>query len=404
MKTVFVILDGLGDRPIKEFKGKTPLEAAKKPSLNSLATKGITGMMYPLGVGINAASDTAQLTIFGYDIEKEYFGRGPIECLGINMELKENDICFRANLATIHDNKTILDRRAGRINSTKEFVEEFDGLEIDGAKFLVKPATGYRACIVLRGNGFCERVSSNDPKKDGQFALEIKPLDNSLDAKKTAAVLNKFIELTNQKLNQNKKNIELRKQNKPQANYFLLRGAGKNHSLPTFFEKFGLKAACIAGAGLYKGIGRTMGMKVIEVEGATGLADTNIKAKINACIQALKEFDFVFLHIKATDSFGEDGNYLKKKEFIEKFDKELAPLLKQEILIVVTGDHSTPCSLKTHSGDAVPFLMHANGIRTDNAKEFGEQACMHGGLGFFCGKDVMNIVTTTLGIQKKRGE
>ncbi|MBI2598008.1 MAG: hypothetical protein HYW50_02330 [Candidatus Diapherotrites archaeon] len=196
----------------------------------------------------------------------------------------------------------------------------------------------------------------------------------------------------------------MKKQKKPQANYLLLRGAGKMQHVPSFQQRYGLKAACIAGAGLYKGIGRMLGMKVIEVKGATGLAETDISAKINACIGALKEFEFVFLHLKAPDIFGEDGNFLKKKEIIERFDKELAPLMGQDILLVVTGDHSTPCSLKTHSGDAVPFLMHGNGIRTDFVKEFGERACANGGLGFFCGKDTMNIVTTTLGIQKKTGE
>lgn len=404
MKTVFVIIDGLGDRPVKEFKGKTPLEAAKKPNLDRLAAKGITGMLYPIDCGINTGSDAAQLSIFGYSYEKEYPGRGPLECLGINMELQENDICFRANLATMNENGIIIDRRAGRIDSTKELVGELDGTEIDGIKFIVKPATGYRACIVLRGNDVSEKVTGNDPKETGKKPLQVLHKDNSDSAKKTAGAINAFLELAAKNLKENKKNAELKKQGKPQANYILLRGAGKNKKLPSFFEKHSLKAACVAGAGLYKGIGRMLGMNVLEVKGATGLANTDINAKIKTTINALKEHDFVFLHFKATDSFGEDGNYKKKKWFIENIDKGLAPLLKEDILIVVTGDHSTPCSLKTHSGDAVPFLMHANGSRTDYVKKFGERDCVHGGLGFIKGKDVMNIVTSTLGIQKKTGE
>lgn len=403
MKTVFVILDGLGDRPIKQLKNKTPLEAAKKTNLNFLAKNGITGMLYPLAPGINTGSDTAQLSILGYDIKTQYPGRGPIECLGANMEPKNNDICFRANASTLEENGVLSDRRAGRISSTKELVEEFNETTIDGIKFIVKPATGYRACIIMRGENLSEKVSSNDPKQAGTAPLKIMPLDDSQSANQTAEALNKFLDFTRKKLLENPLNKKLKQHGKPQANYLLIRGAGKMQTPPSFEEKFGLKAACIAGAGLYKGIGKMLGMKVLEVKGATGMADTNIKAKISATKKALKEFDFVFLHLKATDSFGEDGNFNGKKRFIEKFDKELKPLLKENILLIVTGDHSTPCSLKTHSGDAVPFLMHAKGTRTDNIKEFGEKTCAQGGLGFFCGKDAMNIVTTTLGIQKKTG-
>jgi len=403
MKAVFIILDGLGDRPLKELREKTPLEAAKKPNLNKLAANGITGMLYPIGPWINTGSDTAQLSIFGYEPEKYYFGRGPIECLGINMDVKENDICFRANVATLDQTGKVIDRRAGRLSSTKEFVNELDGIKIDGVEFLVKPATGYRICIIMRAKGLSEKVSSNDPKKTQQAPLKIVPLDNSAQAKKTALALEKFIKFASDKFQNNKKNIELKRSGEPQVNYILIRGAGKKHSIPSFEKRFGLKAACVAGAGLYKGIGKTLGMNVIEVKGATGLANTNIKAKISAVRKALRDFDFVFLHLKATDSFGEDGNAKGKKEFIEKFDRELSPLLREKILIVVTGDHSTPCSLKTHSGDPVPFLMNAKGIRTDFVKEFGEKTCANGGLGFFCGKDVINLVTTALGIQKKMG-
>lgn len=404
MKTVFIMFDGLGDRPIKEFSGKTPLEAAKKNNLDTLAKNGITGMLYPLEPGINCGSGIAQLSILGYDPEKYSTGRGPLECIGINMQLEENDICLRANLSTINDQGVIVDRRAERITSTKEFVEELDGLEIDGVKFLVKPATGYRACIVMRGKNLSDKVSTNDPKKEGQKPLQIKPLEETEAAKKTVEALNKFLQTAGKKLSENKKNFELKKQGKAQANYLLVRGAGKVLNVPSLKEKFGLKSACIAGAGLYKGIGRMVGMNVVEVEGATGLPDTNVQAKIQATLKALKDHDFVYLHFKATDIFGEDGKPKEKKEFIEKVDKELAPLLKEDILVVATSDHSTPCSLKTHSGDAVPFLMHAKGIRTDNVKEFGETACASGGLGFILGKDVMNLVTTTLGIQKKTGE
>ncbi|MEK6941420.1 MAG: 2,3-bisphosphoglycerate-independent phosphoglycerate mutase, partial [archaeon] len=327
MKTVFIILDGLGDRPIKEFAGKTPLEAAKKPNLNRLAKNGMTGMLYALAPGVNVGSDVAQLSIFGYQPEKYYSGRGPIECLGAGMEIKQNDICFRANISSIGEDKTIIDRRAERISSTKEFVEEFNGMEISGVKILVKPATGYRACIIFRGESLSDKVSTNDPKQNGKKALKALPLDGTKSAKKTADVLNEFLDISSKKLAQNKKNIELKRQGKLQANCLLVRGAGKAHNVPGFLEKYSLSAACIAGAGLYKGIGKMLGMKIIDAPGATGLPDTDIKAKVAHTIKALKEFDFVFLHLKATDSFGEDGNAPKKKWFIEKFDKELAPLL-----------------------------------------------------------------------------
>lgn len=390
-KIVLIICDGLGDLPVKELVNKTPLEAAKTPNLDKLARQGICGTMLARGDKIYPESHTAHLGLFGYDPKVYGIGRGPFEAAGIAMKLQPGDICFRANMGTVDDNLVIIDRRAGRIDDTSEFANLFNKTKINNITFILKKATGYRIGLVMRGKNLSANITDGDPHKTGEKVLSIKPKDETKTAALTAKTLNEFLKISHEKLKKLPSNIKREKENKLVANYFLVRGAGVYPKIPGFKKKYGLKAACIAGAGLYKGIGKILGMKVIEAKGATGKPDTNLKAKIGALKKYYQNFDFFYVHFKSTDSFGEDGNWIGKKEFIEKkIDPALKPLFKlKNVLIAVTADHSTPCKLKDHSIDPVPLLIWSKGIKADKTNYFNEKECKKGSLGLISGLDLM---------------
>lgn len=385
-KIIFIIIDGIGDKPISKFKGKTPLESAKTPNMDKLAKKGINGIMHVLKKGKAPHSDEGHLTLFGYDLKKYYPGRGPIEALGVGIKLKYGDIALRANLATVNNKLIVKDRRAGRIESTAPFVRLVNGTVIDGIKFIIKAGTSHRAAIVMRGKNLSDNITSNDPKKENKKALKVKPLNKK--AKFTADVLNKFLELAYNKF----KNHPLNKKRKLPGNYFLVRGAGHFKKIPSFKQMYNRKSCCIAGGGLYKGLGAIAGMKVLNVKGATGTPKTNVKAKFLAAVKALKQYNFVFIHIKATDVFGHDNNPNGKKQFIEKIDKNLSILMKECNLITITADHSTPCANKDHSANPVPVLICCGNFKPDSVNKFGESYCRKGKLGIMQGKDYMRKV------------
>lgn len=386
MKTIFIVIDGLGDQPVLELENKTPLGAAIKPNLDLLASQGVCGLMEPFLVQgeDKATSEGTHIGLFGY--QDHFLGRGPYEAVGLGMKLKNGDVALRVNFASVNSGMEIIDRRAGRIEKTEKLISSLKDIKIDGVKFLIKKALGHRAVLVLRpGKGILlsDKISKGDPKKVGEKPLEIKPADGSSEAAFTAKVLNSYLNKAHQILKDHIVNQKRVFQGEVPANYLLTRGAGQLRPTPSFKEKYGLKAACIAGGGLYKGIAEILGMKIIKVRGATARADTNLKGKISASIKALKNYDFIFCHIKAADGLAEDGKFLEKKEFIEKIDTSLAPLLGlKKTLVVVTGDHDTSCVLKAHCNDLVPVLIWGNGWDR-KVSSFSEKECLKGGLGKF---------------------
>jgi len=398
-KTLCVIFDGLGDRPISQFGGKTPLEAANTPNFDAIAQKSLCGVMQTLGRGVRPGSDVSHLAIFGYSMDKYYTGRGPIEVAGLGIQLQAGDVAFRGNFGTVDAEWNILDRRAGRIRVVDEFANAIDGLEIDDIQCIVKPGTAHRAGVVLRGKGLSAAVSDADPHKEGKPVWKVKPLDDSKEAAFTANVLNKFMLKSYEILNALETNKTRVATGQFPANFLLLRGAGVYPTMPKFNEKYDLKSCCIAGGGLYKGIGAFLGMDLIHVEGTTALPDTNVEAKFKKCIEMLDTYNFVFCHVKAADSLAEDGDAEGKKTFIEKSDKAAAILtnLPDNVLLIITADHSTACELKAHTADPVPILFCNPSVRTDSVSEFSERACANGGLGYIDGKDVMPQVMNLMG-------
>lgn len=398
-KTLCVIFDGLGDRPIPQFGGKTPLEAAATPNFDAIARKSLCGLMHTMGRGVRPGSDVSHLAIFGYPMEKYYTGRGPIEVAGLGIQLREGDVAFRGNFGAVDADWNILDRRAGRIRVVDEFAAAIDGLEIDGVQCIVKPGTAHRAGVVLRGRGLSAAITDADPHAEGKPVLQVAPRDNSEEAIFTARVINKFMRRSYEILDRLEANRARSAAGQFPANFLLLRGAGVYPSMPRFNEKYDLKSCCIAGGGLYKGIGAFLGMDLIHVEGANALPDTDIEAKFKAALAALEAYSFVFVHVKASDSLAEDGNPEGKKAFLEKADRAAALLrdLPDDVLLVVTADHSTACELKAHSADPVPVLFCNPSVRSDTVAAFSERAFAAGGYGFAEGRDIMPQVMNLMG-------
>lgn len=397
-KAILVVCDGLGDRQIN---GKTPLQRARRPSMNALAAKGITGIMHTIGQGITPGSDTAHLAIFGYDPYTCYQGRGVYEALGAGVELEEGDVAFRCNFATVNDNMVVTDRRAGRITDVgPELAKELNGQKVDSTEIIFKATVEHRAVLVLRGEGLSRNVSDVDPHEAGLAVLKSKPLDGTMESKRTSFILNRFTALSNEILREHPVNIEREKTGKPPANIVLSRGAGAYAKLDSLGERFGVKSACIAGGALYKGVARAVGMDIIDVKGATGTANTNLMAKASAAKNALDEYDIVFVHVKATDNFSHDGDVKGKVKMIENIDKMIGYMMKTGAYVILTGDHSTPCSLKEHSADPLPIAIYGEGVRVDKVRKFDEIACMEGGLGHIRGMDVMPLILSYIGKTK----
>jgi len=385
-KIILIVIDGLGDEPIPQLENKTPLEAAKTPNFDCLAKNGICGLVLPWHERKKLpTSEETHLAIFGYDPKKSNPGRGVLEVLGIGEKIKKGDVCFRGNFATVNENLVIIDRRAERIEDTEDLIKSLNKIKIKGVKVIVKKTFGHRIGIIFRGKNLSAKVSSNDPKKAGLPVLKIK------GEKRTVKILEEFLEKARAILEKHPKNKKRKKEGKLPANYILLRGAGKLKKIESFEKRYGLKSAFIAGGTLYKGIGRYLGMEEIKVKSADGTQRTNLKGKFLAVKKAIKNYDFVFLHIKACDNFAEDGKFLEKKNFIEKIDQSLKPILNlKNVLIVITGDHSTSSLKKSHSLLPNPILIY--GTKKDGCKKFSERECKKGKLGILRQIDLMKKI------------
>lgn len=393
MKSLLIVCDGMGDRLTN---GNTPLDLADKPNMDIIARKGINGIMDTVRTGIRPGSDTSHLSLFGYDPFEVYTGRGPFEAYGAGLNLKRGDIALRCNFATLKNGK-VIDRRAGRDElGLEELTRELDGIKIDDTKIIFKKCTGHRAVLILRGKNLSAMISDTDPEEIDMPPAKSIPLDQNQDSKRAAEILNKFTKMSQKIFADHKVNKKRIAQGKLPANIVLSRGAGIDPNLISFESKYRLKAACISATSLIIGVCKAIGMNIIEVEGATGHVDSNIANKAFAAIEALKNYDFVYLHIKGTDEASHDGNFDSKKKMIERVDKEvIGPILNnidlKNTTIVLTADHSTPLSIRQHSADPVPIAILGD-VRTDSVTKFSERSCANGGLKRICGRYLMDII------------
>ncbi|MEI7826897.1 MAG: 2,3-bisphosphoglycerate-independent phosphoglycerate mutase [Euryarchaeota archaeon] len=399
-KILFVVLDGAADRPTVDTA--TPLMAAKIPFLNQLAQQGILGIMDVIAPGTPPGSDTAHLSLLGYTPKEVYTGRGPFEAAGVGIDVQPGDIAFRGNFATVKDG-VVIDRRAGRINDTHKLSDAIrEQLYLD-CEFLFKESVGHRAVLVLRGADLSPNITQTDPQHKGRI-LHSKPKSNDASSRRTANIVNDFTRQVCSILGDHPVNRERTLANQLRANAVLLRGAGSVPHLVPFERRTGLNAAVIAATALVIGIGKLTGMKYIPTKGATGHVDSNIEGKVKNVNKALKQHEFVLLNIKGADEAGHDGDFNAKTHFLTRVDAALSDLaIDESTLVIITADHTTPVSLKEHSGDPVPFLINGKGVRVDQTNAFNEYIAASGGMNRICGRDMMPVLTDLLGKGTKFG-
>lgn len=399
-KILFVVLDGAADRPAVDTT--TPLMAANIPFLDRLAQEGILGIMDVIAPGTPPGSDTAHLSLLGYTLKEVYTGRGPFEAAGVGIDVQPGDIAFRGNFATVKDG-VIIDRRAGRIDDTHELSDAIrEQLHLE-CEFLFKESAGHRAVLVLRGADLSPNITQTDPQHIGAM-LHSKPKADDTSSHRTANIVNDFTRQVCSILGDHPINRERTLTNQLPANAVLLRGVGSVPHLVPFERRTGLNAAVIAATALVIGIGKLTGMKYIPTKGATGHVDSNIEEKVKNVNKALKQHAFVLLNIKGADEAGHDGDFNAKTHFLTRVDAALSNLaIDESTLVVITADHTTPVSLREHSGDPVPFLIRGKGVRADQTNAFNEYIAAGGGMNRICGRDMMPVLTDLLGKRTKFG-
>jgi len=374
-KIVLLVMDGLGGLPI-EPSGPTELEAANTPIMDRLASEGMLGLATPIRAGITPGSGPAHLSIFGYDPLKYEIGRGVLESVGVGLTVGRGDVAARGNFCTLDSAGNITDRRAGRISSEESYpvVERLKTVTLPGVEIEVRQVKEYRFAVVMRGAGLVPDINDTDPQRTGVPPLAAVP--RTPEARKTADLFDQWIAKACQAI-----------ADQPKANGLTLRGFATDPNLPTFKDSYGLNAACISVYPMYKGVASLVGMEVIDFPGETP------EDEFAALARAWEAYDFFFIHVKKTDSKGEDGDFWGKAKIIEGVDAALPRLLdlKPDVLII-TGDHSTPARLRTHSWHPVPFLLWAPAtIRPDDQTQFGERSCAHGSLGNFSSMDTIPL-------------
>lgn len=404
MKAVIIIGDGMADRQLKELNDLTPLEAVRPRNMDRVASLGVSGLLYSLSPGVAPESDVATLAILGYDPYKVYTGRGGLEAIGAGIELKDGDVAFRCDFATVNEDLIVVDEKAGRVREgLSELALQMQDLKLKVAsdvEIVFKQTLGFKGVLVLRGEGLSPNVSAHKPKP-GLQADSIRPLDDSKEAKKTAKILNEFIRASYAMLNDHPVNRERRLRGRPSANVLIPWGGGTRPNLVPLQKRYGLRGACVAAVSLIKGICRLSGMDVIDVPGATGEIDTDTMAKASAALEALKDHDLVLIHVEGPDEASHDGDLFGKISIIKKIDLMVSAILEkvdlEETCIVLLADHATPVKLKKHVADPTPITIAGPDVVRDGVSKYNERAAYKGGLGCIRGKHVMPILLNLIG-------
>jgi 2,3-bisphosphoglycerate-independent phosphoglycerate mutase len=356
-------MDGVGGVP-GEPGGLTELEAARTPNLDRLAARGVCGLQQAVGAGITPGSGPGHLALFGYDPASYRIGRGVLTALGTGFELRESDVAARGNFCTVDSEGRVTDRRAGRISTdkNKELCGLLRDIELPEVELFLETVKEHRLLVVLRGEGLAADIADTDPRAVDQPPRP--PKSESPEAERTAGLVRSFLEQVRERL-----------AGRAPANMVILRGFGELPDWPSFRELYGLGAAALADYPMYRGVAELVGMEALEV-------DTSMEDKLAVAATRWHDFDFFFVHVKATDSAGEDGDFARKVAEIERVDAAVPRLLELGAdVVVVTGDHSTPAVLKSHSWHPVPVILWSRHCRRDTVERFGERACEAGGLG-----------------------
>jgi 2,3-bisphosphoglycerate-independent phosphoglycerate mutase len=386
-RIVLLVLDGLGGLPV-EPGGPTELEAAKTPIMDQLASEGMLGQTIPIRPGISPGSGPAHLALFGYDPIQYEIGRGVLESSGVGLHVGPGDVATRGNFCTLDANGNIVDRRAGRISSevAAPLVERLKKTTLPGVSTEVSLVKEYRFAVVMRGEGLLPDIDDTDPQRTGVPPLPAKA--RKPGSEPAAKLYNEWIAKSFEVLS-----------DQPKANGLTLRGFSTDPNLPSFQASYGLNPACISVYPMYRGVSRLVGMQVIDFPGEKP------EDEFAAAEEVWDEHDFFFIHIKKTDSKGEDGDFEGKAKIIESVDTSLPNLLDlNPDVLIITGDHSTPASMKSHSWHPVPFLLWAPAtVRPDDQTEFGERSCARGSLGNFPALDTIPLALAHAGRLEKFG-
>ena len=399
MKTIIILGDGMADEPIAALGGKTPLQAAKKPYIDMLAAKGKSGVLDTIPPGFKPGSEIANLSVLGYDLPKVFEGRGSLEAASMGVEILPEEMAMRCNLICIQDGK-IKNHSAGHISSEEaaELIQFLDEKLNDG-KVSFYPGVSYRHLLKFKGGD--KRLDCTPPHDVTGVSFEnvlIKP--DTLEAKETADYLNKLIIRSQELLKDHPVNKKRMAEGKDPANSIWPWSPGYRPQMQTLQELFGIKGGSVISAvDLIMGIGVYAGLKVIHVKGATGLYDTNYEGKAQAAIDALKEEDFVYLHIEASDEAGHDGDYNLKTKTIEYLDNRVVRLIyeaakdwDEPITIAILPDHPTPCAIKTHTNTPVPFLIYRSNGESDDVSVYDEFESPKGAYGLIKGREFMELL------------
>ncbi len=384
-KIVMLVVDGLGGLPHPETR-RSELETATIPNLDQLAGESACGLTVPVLPGVAPGSGPGHLALFGYDPLKYLIGRGALEAMGVEVDLREGDISARGNFCTVDPQERLVDRRAGRIPSEVSIplCQELDKINVDGVDLRVYPVEGYRFVLHLRGNGLSDMVTETDPQRTGTPALDVKA--TAPEGHKTADIVNQFISRAKHVL-----------KNEEQANMVLLRGFSGLPDMPAMGDAYALNPAAIAAYPMYRGLASIIGMNVIP----TGRAFSD---ELDTLYENYKNHDFFYIHYKPADAAGEDGNFQAKVEALEALDSHIPRLreLAPDVLMVA-GDHATPAIMAAHSWHPVPFLLHSSLTRGEGVESFSERSCGTGSLGRFPATQIMLLALAHAGKLTKFG-
>lgn len=384
-KLVLLVLDGLGGLAC-EPGGPTELEAASTPNLDRLAAEGQTGLSQPVGLGITPGSGPGHLALFGYDPVASDIGRGALSALGLGLRLNAGDLGVRLNFCTLDDQGNVVDRRAGRIETraNRELVAKLNEIEVAGVELEFATESQHRAVLIIRGAYLSSAVQETDPQAVGVPPLEPEPL--TATAQHTSAVLRLVTEAVRDCIG-----------SESPANFVLMRGYAGLPELDCLNSLYGLHPVCLATYPMYKGLARVAGMAVVD-----GLESAD--EQMSALAAAWEVHDYFFIHHKAPDARGEDGEFEAKAAAIEEMDRQLPALMELgPDVLVVTGDHSTPSVLRQHSWHPVPCLVWGGNVLSDTVENFGERSCAQGSLGVFPAQSIMGLMLAHGGRLQKFG-